>query len=159
MLKFDILANGEVVDSKSINELPVKIGKLSTSTLCIEGENVARIHAMIDHTGGRYNLVDLGSASGTFLNGKKVTKHALKTGDKIKLGDVELRLTIVEKKKRVVAKGTPKFKKGAAAGGEKGGFNPFAKRVVRVSKKKKDHFERRFFLQGIVQVSLWQNLP
>jgi hypothetical protein len=54
---------------------------------------VSRRHASIRRVGGRYELVDLGSANGTTLNGVPVTSRpvVLENGDGVELGgDVEL---------------------------------------------------------------------
>ena len=47
---------------------------------------VSNHHAEIRFEGGRYVVVDVGSTNGTFVNGKLVRTHALRSGDKIGFG-------------------------------------------------------------------------
>ncbi len=47
-------------------------------------------HAAIHSYGNRYEVEDLDSPAGTFVNGKKVTRQPLKNGDRIYLGETVL---------------------------------------------------------------------
>ena len=53
---------------------------------------VSRQHATITREGDEYDLVDLTSTHGTFVNGEKIDRCRLKTGDKIRLGGQGLEL-------------------------------------------------------------------
>ena len=65
----------------------VKIGKLPSSHLRIDDDDVSRMHAVIEVGADReVHVIDLGSASGTIVNGKKVNKARLVTGDELTLG-------------------------------------------------------------------------
>ena len=69
----------------------VKIGTLPSSHLLLDDPFVSRMHAVIevtDYKGGWRNvtIIDLGSADGTIVNGKKINLSALKGGDIITLG-------------------------------------------------------------------------
>jgi DNA-binding response OmpR family regulator len=63
---------------------------LGRSPLCqivIQRSIVSRLHAKIEREGPRYQLVDAGSANGTFVNGKRITApHILADRDLIGLG-------------------------------------------------------------------------
>lgn len=53
----------------------------------------SRHHAVIKRDGAFYTLTDLGSTNGTQLNGATIPSHAeqrLRTGDRIKIGEVEM---------------------------------------------------------------------
>jgi pSer/pThr/pTyr-binding forkhead associated (FHA) protein len=53
----------------------------------------SRNHALIQRDTGGYSLVDLGSTNGTLLNGALVpprTPQRLRSGDRIKIGEVEI---------------------------------------------------------------------
>ncbi len=53
---------------------------------------ISRIHCKIVFENGFHYIVDLGSANGTFVNGKKIEKEnkvKINQGDKIKLADSE----------------------------------------------------------------------
>jgi pSer/pThr/pTyr-binding forkhead associated (FHA) protein len=41
---------------------------------------------------GQWQIADLNSSNGTFVNGAKVTKATLKAGDAVRLGSVEFRV-------------------------------------------------------------------
>ncbi len=47
---------------------------------------VSRAHAQIAWEDGCFWLIDLGSTNGTFVNGVRVTRHAMAHGDRIKIG-------------------------------------------------------------------------
>ncbi|MEK0189488.1 FHA domain-containing protein, partial [Microcoleus anatoxicus] len=60
---------------------------------------ISRHHAVIEWVEGKLQIIDLDSTNGTFVNGKKLLTTAprqpsspeiLKTGDIIKLGNIEL---------------------------------------------------------------------
>lgn len=59
-------------------------------------KGVSRRHAAIIHKDGALNVVDMGSANGTFLNGQKLVPNqprVLRDGDDIRLGHLTLRIT------------------------------------------------------------------
>lgn len=65
----------------------------------IDDPTVSRNHASIVLEKGTILLKDLGSANGTFINGKKIEPQkptALKNGDSIKIGAVEFKVTDLE---------------------------------------------------------------
>ncbi|MBV1920555.1 MAG: FHA domain-containing protein [Pseudomonadales bacterium] len=58
-------------------------GRSSNCDIIIDGEYMSRRHAELSLKGGGVRIVDLGSSNGTCVNGKKVSEHQLKPGDKI----------------------------------------------------------------------------
>lgn len=66
----------------------VIIGRKSTADLRIPMAEVSRSHCEIALTGGQLLLRDLNSSNGTLVNGQRVTKVALKAGDRIMVGPV-----------------------------------------------------------------------
>ena len=56
----------------------VKIGKLRSSHLCLDGDLVARMHAVLEFNReeGAWRLIDLGSYSGSVLDGAKIERNA-----------------------------------------------------------------------------------
>jgi hypothetical protein len=69
----------------------IKIGRLSSAHLCLEDDRISRIHSVIEVApDGRISIIDMGSAEGTFVNGKRVSKGPLRHGDEIKLGGLRL---------------------------------------------------------------------
>ncbi|WP_166820649.1 FHA domain-containing protein [Thalassoroseus pseudoceratinae] len=53
-------------------------------------------HATITNRGGRFEIVDLDTPDGTYVNGQPIRKHILQTGDQISLGRTVLEFTIKE---------------------------------------------------------------
>ena len=87
-LTFSIYQGGELVRTESLSQDIIKVGKLPSSHLRIEDDNVSRMHAVIEVTSpSEVYIIDLGSASGTIVNGSKVNKSKLEHGDEITLGD------------------------------------------------------------------------
>ncbi len=54
-------------------------------------EGVSRYHAKIIKSGDKWTLKDLGSTNGSKVNGEKITETELRQGDKITLGDQDIR--------------------------------------------------------------------
>ncbi len=70
---------------------PVIMGRAEgVAEVLLADPKVSRYHAGIAYRGGKYLLVDLGSANGTVLNGKLVGSAEVKDGDHITLGDTVL---------------------------------------------------------------------
>ena len=78
--------------------LPViKVGKLSSSHLRLDDESVSRMHAVIEVTGpGDISIIDLGSTKGTFVNGQKVNKAKLQSGDQIVVGETRIEVSVAD---------------------------------------------------------------
>lgn len=72
----------------------IKIGRLSSAQLKLEDPKAAKIHAVIDFSGGSVSLIDMGSSGGTLVNGAKVHKVALKHGDQVVIGDTQLLINL-----------------------------------------------------------------
>jgi pSer/pThr/pTyr-binding forkhead associated (FHA) protein len=69
----------------------VSFGRASDCSIPIKDRYLSRRHAEIVVVNGSWILKDLGSANGTYLNGTRVEHDlALKTGDRIRLGDTEI---------------------------------------------------------------------
>ncbi|MCB9662247.1 MAG: TonB family protein [Sandaracinaceae bacterium] len=86
-ISFKIYAGDELVRTESLTQDIIKVGKLQSSHLRIDDDNVSRMHAVIEVTSPtEVFIIDLGSASGTVVNGKKVNKAQLNSGDELTLG-------------------------------------------------------------------------
>ncbi|MBU1219681.1 AgmX/PglI C-terminal domain-containing protein [Myxococcota bacterium] len=76
---------------ESFNQEVIKVGKGPAADLRLEDETVGLVHAYVQIGANReVNIMDVVSQRGTFVNGTKVNKTALKTGDEILLGDTVL---------------------------------------------------------------------
>jgi pSer/pThr/pTyr-binding forkhead associated (FHA) protein len=86
-----VMPSGEKIEA-IIDQLETDIGKASHNRIVLSDPTVSGAHAMILARDGGYNIVDLGSSNGTFVNGRKLgnESHVLQNGDKIQLGQALL---------------------------------------------------------------------
>ncbi len=90
-ITFYFFEGDEVAHTETLSEDVIKIGRLESSHLRIEDEDVSRMHAVIEVSGpDEVHIIDLGSTSGTILNGKKINKAQLQTGDDLLLGNTRV---------------------------------------------------------------------
>jgi hypothetical protein len=88
-----VFRGSELVRSEQFNREIIKIGRLASAHLCLEDDKISRIHSIIEVApDGAISIIDMGSAEGTFVNGKKVSRGALRTGDQITLGGLRIEL-------------------------------------------------------------------
>src|SRR5947209_16710673 len=96
-LSFQIFKGDTLVRTETLTQDIIKIGKLSSSHLRIDDESVSRMHAVIEIAGpGEIYSIDLGSTKGTLVNGQKVNKAKVQSGDTIVLGTTKLVVTMGE---------------------------------------------------------------
>jgi len=74
----------------NITPLPFSLGRLPENQLVVPDPKVSRYHCQIVQKSGRYYLVDLGSANGTFVNRQRITEKLLENNDVISIGDMKL---------------------------------------------------------------------
>ena len=90
-ITIQVFKGSTLLKTEKLNQETIKIGKLSSSHLQLEDESVSRMHAVIEVSPTKeVSVVDLGSTKGTFVNGAKITKHKLSSGDEVRIGDVRL---------------------------------------------------------------------
>ena len=65
------------------------IGSVAGATVVLADPAVSRKHAAIRKVDGNYELADLGSTNGVYVNGHKVPKKTLEVGDIIRVGNTE----------------------------------------------------------------------
>ena len=66
------------------------IGRAQTNNIIVSDNTVSGSHCKIGLAGGSYTIIDQGSTNGTIVNGQKVSTCAIKQGDKIQLGKVDI---------------------------------------------------------------------
>jgi hypothetical protein len=80
-----------------INSATFRIGRLADNDLVIRDPSVSRHHAEIRRQrDGTFQVIDLDSMNGVFVNGTKVRESALKQGDQLDVGDVRMSFSVDE---------------------------------------------------------------
>lgn len=69
---------------------PVVIGRSVGTQIRVDDSEMSRRHAEVHYDGANFRLVDLGSANGTFVNGRQQNDAILRDGDSIRLGNTRL---------------------------------------------------------------------
>ncbi|HEU4729816.1 MAG TPA: AgmX/PglI C-terminal domain-containing protein [Kofleriaceae bacterium] len=91
-LTFRIFQDDRLIREDTLTHGVIKIGKVPSAHLRIDDESVSRMHAVIEVTGRQVWLIDLGSTRGTYVNGKKINKATLQSGDVLLVGDARVEL-------------------------------------------------------------------
>ena len=78
-------------DRRLVGEFPLDEGRLligrdADNDIAVASEFISRHHAQINFFGDCYWVQDLNSTNGTFVNGKRVRKQALKDNDEVRVG-------------------------------------------------------------------------
>ncbi|MFV1967025.1 MAG: ATP-binding protein [Pirellulaceae bacterium] len=69
-----------------LQESLLALGRDKSNTVQLQDTEVSRHHAEVRCGGSEYILVDLLSSNGTFVNGKAVKEHPLRSGDRVQIG-------------------------------------------------------------------------
>jgi hypothetical protein len=73
----------------NLTEEVTTIGSVAGNTVVLADPAVSRKHAGIRKVDTSYELADLGSTNGVYVNGHKVPKKTLEPGDIIRVGNTE----------------------------------------------------------------------
>jgi two-component system NtrC family sensor kinase len=72
----------------------VGIGRDASNSIQLHDTEVSRRHAEVCRNDDKFQLTDLGSSNGTFVNGRKLTaSHTLASGDRLQIGASEMLYT------------------------------------------------------------------
>ena len=74
------------------------LGREPQCEVMVDGPSVSRRHAQITSRDGEWDIEDLGSSNGTFVNDQRITSAKLHNGDKVRLGSSELTFVVAEKR-------------------------------------------------------------
>ncbi len=77
-----------------IKESMTNIGSADGNSIIILDKSVSKRHAGIKVQDNRFELADFGSTNGVLVNGQRVTKQFLKSGDLLSIGAVEMEFTL-----------------------------------------------------------------
>lgn len=70
------------------------IGRDNSCGLVVNEVQVSRQHARIDYLSGNWIISDLNSSNGTFINNTSITRHTLRHGDLVQIGQTVLRFEV-----------------------------------------------------------------
>jgi pSer/pThr/pTyr-binding forkhead associated (FHA) protein len=94
-LSFSISVDGTEAGTQEFEQEMVTIGKGGAAVLQISDEGLADLHAAVQvGDDGSVTLLDLGSESGTLLNGNAVNNSAISDGDEVVLGKTTIKLGV-----------------------------------------------------------------
>lgn len=71
-------------------ETVVSVGRDAGNRIRLHDTEVSRRHAEFRREGGGFQVVDLGSANGSYVNNKRIQKATLKPGDQVTIGQTVL---------------------------------------------------------------------
>lgn len=87
----------------------ISIGSHPSNDIILQDESVSQFHARIDLSQNRYQLVDLGSTNGSFVQGIKISKAPLPLYCEIEIGRSKLEFEIEERKLEIENKAHDRF--------------------------------------------------
>ncbi|MBI5108084.1 MAG: FHA domain-containing protein [Rhodocyclales bacterium] len=91
MPKLVIHTNGQVLREFPVDKDRMVIGSKASNEIPLDNVNADNEHAVITRCGDLYVIEDLGSANGTFVHDRKITKLLLSDEDQILVGSCQLR--------------------------------------------------------------------
>jgi len=87
--RLDFIAGPMANQTIQLSEEVTTLGSVAGNTVVLADPAVSRKHAGIRKVNGSYELADLGSTNGIYVNGHKVPKKTLEPGDIIRVGNTE----------------------------------------------------------------------
>lgn len=82
-----------IIDGKThvdLNEIVMHIGRRTDNEIVIDSPTISRVHAQLRWRFNHFNLFDLGSRAGIFVNGVRIEECSLQPGDVIQMAEVSL---------------------------------------------------------------------
>jgi pSer/pThr/pTyr-binding forkhead associated (FHA) protein len=86
MASLTALRSGEEEETHELDAAETTIGREEGCSIRIEGLGLSRRHCTIVREEGRFQIRDLCSENGTWVNGERVTDRELRDGDVVGLG-------------------------------------------------------------------------
>ena len=66
------------------------VGRAPRADFIVDAALVSRLHCRLEAGDDNLDVIDLASTNGTFVNGKRVERARLTSGDRLRVGRVEL---------------------------------------------------------------------
>jgi len=81
-----LLLPGERRQEFTLSKARIRIGRAPTNDVVVPDSRVSRNHAMLECSAAGCTVVDAGSPNGTWINGARVERRLLKSGDTLVMG-------------------------------------------------------------------------
>ena len=82
----ELLDSGELSPAFPLDKESVQIGRIADNDIVLPDPNVSRVHARVEKRTAAYQITDLESTNGTWVNERRVSSVKLKENDVIRLG-------------------------------------------------------------------------
>jgi len=90
-----VTQNAKPAFTLAFHQEEVSVGREPGMDVTLSSSEVSRSHCAIELVNGQFQVRDLGSKNGTFLNGRKITSHTIESGDNIQVGDFQLWIQVL----------------------------------------------------------------
>lgn len=104
MATVTVIFGGKEERTYNLDRPRMVVGREPQCEIAIDNLGISRQHCALMNKGDAFVVQDLGSANGTFVNGKKVVEHYLNDGDEIFLGKYVLKFKNEGQNKAEVAR-------------------------------------------------------
>lgn len=85
-------AEGESITFRLFPGNVKTVGRAPRADFILDAALVSRLHCRLEADGDTLEVVDLQSTNGTYVNDKRVNRARLSSGDRLRIGRVELKV-------------------------------------------------------------------
>jgi pSer/pThr/pTyr-binding forkhead associated (FHA) protein len=71
-----------------LNPDETTLGRADGNDIILDDPTVSRYHAKVRQEEGDFYLYDMGATNPTLVNGQRITRHPLREGDKVEIGEM-----------------------------------------------------------------------
>jgi pSer/pThr/pTyr-binding forkhead associated (FHA) protein/outer membrane biosynthesis protein TonB len=89
-----IYLNGKLEGVKQFTEPQIVFGRNPEAQVDLQDEEVSLLHAAIVEQDGKYVISDMGTQSGTFVNGEKILEAEIQSEDEIQVGPYQVQFFV-----------------------------------------------------------------
>ena len=82
--------------TQTLGQERITIGRRTDNEVILEGDNISRNHVAIERRDSRYFVSDIGSANGTYLNEQQIEMAELNDGDRLRIGNYTLSVSLCD---------------------------------------------------------------
>ena len=68
------------------------VGRAPRADFIVDAALVSRLHCRLEVTDDRIDVIDLSSTNGTFVNGKRIERARMRSGDLLQVGRLALKV-------------------------------------------------------------------